>query len=221
MVKHILFDMDDTLFPSTEFSTLARKNAVNAMISMGLDQDYSTLSARLEGIIKEKGSNHPSHFDDLCRSFRIKNPGRYVAAAVAAYHDTKTAIAPFPRVPLTLMMLKERGYRLYVATRGSTIKQWDKLIRLKLALFFEDVFVSEALGEDKSEAFYRKILKALTARPEDCLMVGDNEERDIVPAKAIGMKTARMFSGKHASMPTKADFSIKDVSELPALLQRL
>ncbi|MEW6748190.1 MAG: HAD-IA family hydrolase [Candidatus Micrarchaeota archaeon] len=221
MAKHILFDMDDTLFPSTEFSTLARKNAINAMMGMGLEQDFETLSARLNAIIMQKGSNYPNHFDDLCRDLGIKDPGRFVAAAVGAYHDTKTSIAPFPRVPLTLLTLKERGHSLYVATRGSTIKQWDKLIRLKIALFFDDVFVSEALGEDKSEEFYRKIAGKLGAAPEGCLMVGDNEERDITPAKAVGMRTARIFSGKHASVPTKADMSISDISELLPALQRL
>lgn len=220
-MKHILFDVDDTLFPSTEFSSLARRNAINSMISMGLEADSDTLSARLADIIKEKGSNYPNHFDDLCRSIGVDKPGRFVAAAVSAYHDTKTSIAPFPRVPLTLMTLRERGYNLYVATQGSTIKQWDKLIRLKIALFFDDVFVSEAIGEDKGEGFYRKILEALKANPAECMMVGDNEDHDIAPAKATGIRTVRVLSGKHASKPTSADFSVKDIGGLPAILESL
>lgn len=220
MVRNILFDMDDTLFPSTEFSSLARKNAINAMISMGLDADFDTLSTSLSAIIKEKGSNYQHHFDDLCRSMKMKDPARYVAAAVAAYHNTKTSIAPFPRVPLTLMTLREKGYRIYVATQGSSKKQWDKLIRLRLALFFDDVFVSEELGEDKGEQFYRKILESLNAKPEECLMVGDREDGDISPAKSIGIKTVRILSGKHASDPTEADFSISDMGELLPILQR-
>lgn len=220
-MKNILFDMDDTLFPSTEFSSLARKNAINAMISMGLEEGFDTLSTRLGAIIREKGSNYPRHFDDLCKGMGVKDPGRYIAAAVSAYHDTKTSIAPFPRVPLTLLTLRERGYRLYVATQGSTIKQWDKLIRLRIALFFDGVFVSEALGEDKGVGFYRKILEALKAEPGDCMMVGDNEEHDISPAKAVGMKTARVLSGKHSGTPTGADHSLKDIGDLLPLLQRL
>jgi len=220
-MKHILFDIDDTLFPSTEFSSLARRNAINSMISMGLEAGFDTLSARLADIIKEKGSNYPNHFDDLCLSIGVDKPGRYVAAAVSAYHDTKTSIASFPRVPITLMTLRERGYSLYVATQGSTIKQWDKLIRLKIALFFDDVFVSEALGEDKGEGFYRRILEALKAQPGDCMMVGDNEEYDVAPAKSAGISTVRMLSGKHSSKPTSADFSIKDIGELPAILESL
>jgi putative hydrolase of the HAD superfamily len=214
MAKNILFDIDDTLFPSSEFSALARKNALNAMISMGLDVSYEDLNSRLSKILEEKGSNYERHFDDLCRSLKVNSQGKYVAAAIAAYHDTKTAIAPFPRVPLTLLTLRERGYNVYVATQGNSIKQWDKLIRLRIALYFDDVFVSEELGEDKGEAFYKKIIKTLGAKPQDVMMVGDREDYDITPAKAVGIKTVRLLAGKHASVPTVADHTIKDISGL-------
>jgi len=50
MAKYILFDIDDTLFPSTEFSALARKNALTAMIRLGIDKDHETLSSALKSI---------------------------------------------------------------------------------------------------------------------------------------------------------------------------
>jgi putative hydrolase of the HAD superfamily len=221
MVKYLLFDIDDTLFPSTEFSALARKNALNAMISMGLEDDFDSINARLNAIIAKKGSNYPGHFDDLCAQLGIKEPGKYIAAAVAAYHDTKTAIAPFPKVPPTLLKLRESGYKLYIATQGSSIKQWDKLIRLRIALYFEGVFVSEELREDKGPAFYKKVLGALDAKAGDCMMVGDREDTDIAPARIIGMKTVRVLSGRQANLPTKADFVIKDVSEIVPILRDL
>ncbi|MFH0737802.1 MAG: HAD-IA family hydrolase [Candidatus Micrarchaeota archaeon] len=221
MSKHILFDIDDTLFPSTEFSALARKNAINAMISMGLEESYEALNRRLEGIIRRKGSNYERHFDDLCRGLEVKSPGRYIAAAIGAYHDTKTAIAPFPRVPRTLMTLRERGYHLHIATQGSSIKQWDKLIRLRIALYFEDVFVSDEMGEGKGPAFYKKILSSLRAKPPDCMMVGDREDYDIAPAKAIGIRTARIISGKHAAVPSRAELRFEDISGLLSVLKPL
>lgn len=220
MLSNILLDVDDTLFPSTEFSALARRNALNAMIGMGLDADYEELSSRLGSIIESKGSNYQRHFDDLCRGMRVRRPARYVAAAVAAYHDTKTAIQPFPKAPLTLMKLKQLGCRLYVATNGDAIKQWDKLIRLRLALYFDDVFVSEELGVEKGGAFYKKILKTLNSEPSGCVMVGDREDADILPAKAIGMHTVRLLSGKYAKGATAADHTMKDIGELPRILKR-
>lgn len=220
-MKCLLFDIDDTLFPSTEFSSLARKNAINAMIGLGLEAEYGAVNARLGAIIEKKGSNYEHHFDDLCRALRVPRPARYVAAAVAAYHDTKTAILPFPTVPLTLLRLRQRGYRLYVATNGNPIKQWDKLIRLRIALYFDDVFVSEELGMEKGRGFYRKALSQLGAKPRECMMVGDREDADIAPAKALGMATVRVLTGRHASVPSAADFVIKDFAELLSIAESL
>lgn len=215
----ILFDIDDTLFPSSEFSSLARRNAINAMISMGLDLDYDDLRSRLDSIIAAKGSNYGRHFDDLLAEIGVVGGSRFVAAAIAAYHDTKTAIQPFPKVPMTLLRLRESGHRLYVATRGNGIKQWDKLIRLRLALFFGKVFVCQS--EEKDERFYRDIISQLGGEAKSCVMVGDREDTDIIPAKAAGMRTIRVIGGKYSSVPTSADRSITDFGALTKIVQEL
>jgi len=221
MAKYILFDIDDTLFPSTEFSALARKNALTAMIRLGIDKDHETLSSALKSIIEEKGSNYPKHFDELCARLGVEMPAKYVAAAVAAYHDTKTSIQPFPKVPLTLLKLKEQGYGLFIATNGTSIKQWDKLIRLGIVVYFDRVFVSEDIGRTKDEGFFREVLKRLGAQASDCIMVGDREDIDIAPAKSAGIVTVRILKGRYADVPSKADFVAKAIDELPDILQRL
>lgn len=208
---NIIFDIDDTLFPSSEFSALARKNALNAIISMGLRKSYYELDNTLSNIITEKGSNYEHHFDELLKD--TASTSKYVAAAIAAYHDTKASIAPYPDVPLTLLELKKNN-KIYVATNGKSIKQWDKLIRLRLALFFDDVFISEDLGCEKSVKFYEEIIKRLKSSPKDCIMIGDKEQSDIIPSKKLGLITFRMRKGKDLDSPTVADYSITNISEL-------
>jgi len=228
MAKAVLFDIDDTLFPSSEFAELARRNAIRAMIEMGIPKGEKELYRGLMEIIRRTGSNYPNHFDMLCRKLRVRRPARYVAAGVGAYHNTKTAIQPFPTVPRTLLALRESGYRLYVATNGEATKQWDKLIRLQIALYFEDVFVSEELGEEKGARFFRKALRALNSRPgtrnieaRDCVMVGDREDADIAPARAVGMRTIRVMTGKYAGTPTRADFSVGEFSGIRRIIESL
>ncbi|VVC04123.1 Glyceraldehyde 3-phosphate phosphatase [Candidatus Bilamarchaeum dharawalense] len=217
MLKFVLFDIDDTLFPSTEFSTLARKNALNAMISMGLDTNYQSLNSRLTKIIEKKGSNYEGHFNELCRQLKVSEPERFIAAAIAAYHDTKTAIQPFSTVPLTLLHLKESGFKIYVATSGNSIKQWDKLIRLRLALYFDGVFVTE---KEKDQMFYKRILVKLKAKPEECIIIGDREDADILPAKSVGIRTIRVLTGKYSSIKSRADFTIRDIGGLLPIFHR-
>jgi putative hydrolase of the HAD superfamily len=219
MAKDILFDIDDTLFPSSDFSSLARRNAITAMMRLGLHEDYDSLKKELDSIIGEKGSNYSAHFDELCKRLGIEEPARYIAAAVAAYHDTKTAIQPFPKVPYVLLRLKERGHRLYIATNGSSIKQWDKLIRLGIALYFDGVFVSEDIGRTKDELFFKEVLERLGSEASDCVMVGDREDADIIPAKKVGITTVRVMKGKHKDVPSGADHVISDMGELLPILK--
>lgn len=217
----IFFDVDNTLFPTAEFAELARRNAIRAMIETGLDATEEKVRRELQKLIKEKGSNYPAHFNLLLSRMGVKRPARYVAAAVAAYHNTKSSIQPYPEVPKTLMELKERGYKLYVATNGDAIKQWDKLIRMGIHLFFEDVFVSGEMGEEKSPRFFRRVLSTIGAEPQECIMVGDRMDSDILPARKAGIYTVRILQGPYSKQKGKADAEIRKFSGLLGVVKKL
>lgn len=222
MVTHVFFDIDDTLFPSSEFADLARKQAVRAMIETGLPfTDSERLYARLIRIIHAQGSNYGGHFDALCKELKIKRPARFIAAAVAAYHNAKTSILPYPEVPRVLLQLREEGYKLYVATNGNAIKQWDKLIRLGVALYFEDMFVSEEMGMEKSARFFQKVIRQLKCRPAQAVMIGDREDADIIPAKRAGWKTIRIRRGRYIQKVSQAGYTLTNLSALPSILKKI
>jgi len=215
-IKHLLFDLDDTLFPTYKFAELARKNALNAMISLGLDYKQEKLYKMLQQIIIKKSSNYPFHFNDLCKKLKIKNPEKYIAAAVVAYHNTKAAIHSYPEVKRVLLDLKSQGYKIYCASRGTPLKQWDKLIRLGLALFFDDVFITST----KSSKYYKSIIKKLKANPKECIMIGDKPDIDIYPAKKVGLRTIRMKRGKYKKLKSKADIELNDFYQLKKALNK-
>ena len=222
-VSHVFLDIDDTLFPTSEFAALARKNALRSMIELGLPfNDSDELYTRLLAIIKKRGSNDPHHFDALLRELDIKNPARFIAAAVAAYHNAKASILPYPDVPRTLLQLRENGYQLYVATNGNAIKQWDKLIRLGVALYFEEVFVSDEIGIEKSKPFFKKVLTRLKVEPSSCIMIGDKEAFDTGPAKESGMHALLVRRDKNIKInPTRVSYVISDFSHLLEILKKL
>lgn len=217
-IRAILFDIDDTLFPSSEFSHLARHNAIRAMIHSGLDATPAQAERELAKIVKTRGSNFGGHFNLLVRRFSCSNPDRVVAAGVGAYHNTKSSISPYPQTARLLLLLRERGFILAVASEGVALKQWDKLIRLGLDPFFHHVFVTSTGQEGKTPAFYRHIARSLHLHPSQILMMGDNPARDIVPAAAAGMHTGRLLLGKHARERAKASFSLRSLRPLLSIL---
>jgi len=217
-IKAVIFDMDDTLFPSTEFSERARRNASRAMVEAGLAATPEKVFIELAKIVAKKGSNYEHHFDDLCKKFGCPDRDRVVAAGIVAYHNTKASIQPFPETVRTLLTLRDAGYVLAVASEGQAVKQWDKLIRLGLDHMFHHVFVTNAKCAGKNKAFYAKIAKSLRIPASQMLMVGNNPSKDIAPANQAGFRTARIRVGRWTREKCGADL---DIARLDGLLSAL
>lgn len=227
----LLFDIDDTLCPTTAFAGRARRNAVRAMISAGLRASEDEVYRELEEVIAEFSSNYEHHFDKLLlrvdpRAHEGLNPALVVAAGVAAYHDTKfRELAPYPLVRELFADLHRRRVRLGVITHGLTSKQAEKLVRLGLVAFLDPaaIFISDQIGVAKpNPKLYATALKALGVPAPRTMYVGDNPRHDVAPPKFLGMRTcwARM-SGKHpapTSVADTPDHQIHDFGELRELL---
>jgi HAD superfamily hydrolase (TIGR01509 family) len=72
------------------------------------------------------------------------------------------------------------------------------------------VLDSRRVGLSKPDSrFFARAAEMLGVMPRDVLMVGDSIERDIVPAKALGMRTAQV-----GGEPQTADLRIRSLAEL-------
>jgi len=60
------------------------------------------------------------------------------------------------------------------------------------------------------QLFFHELCHRVQARPENCLLIGDNLESDIAGAKSVGMKTAMVLTG----VSTR-----EDAMKLPAFAQ--
>ena len=75
-LEAILFDIDDTLYSTTEFAARARRNAVRAMIEAGLDLPEEVLLKELDEVLTEFSSNYEHHFDKLLQRLRPSSLAR-------------------------------------------------------------------------------------------------------------------------------------------------
>jgi len=74
--------------------------------------------------------------------------------------------------------------------------------------------------------FFLYISNKIGIPPEQCVMVGDRQDNDIVPAKLLGMKTIRFKTGLHRNqevrMPSELpDKIINSLNELPGAINAL
>ncbi|MDI6702793.1 TIGR02253 family HAD-type hydrolase [Methanothermobacter wolfeii] len=189
MLKAVFFDIDDTLYDTSGFARLARKAALNVMIDAGLPLSREEAYRLLREIIAEKGSNYDKHFNVLTERVLGEEKPLLIALGMITYHNVKFALLrPFPNTISTLIHLKGKGYRLGAISNGITIKQWEKLIRLGIHHFFDEVVTSEEVNSEKPDIeIFREALRRMGCRPERSVMVGNKFTEDILGAINAGM----------------------------------
>jgi putative hydrolase of the HAD superfamily len=213
-VDAFIFDLDDTLFDTSEYAEIAIYHSVKSMIEAGLPC-YSVLEAldKLKDI-RMANSNAKDHFDKLCIMYGVEPNQRIIMAGVQAYHNTKVSlISPIVGVKQVLSYLFWNGVKLGIISNGHLNKQWDKIHRLGISEYFyvrdskgnvcgDNVFVSLEEGVRKpSVVLFENACKYIDVKPERCFYVGDRIETDLVPAKKVGYKTIFYHNpkGKYSS----------------------
>lgn len=227
----IFFDIDDTLYSTTQFAERARRAAVRAMIEQGLRLEEEEAVVELSEVVAEFTSNYGSHFDRLLdRVGPQRYPGRnravLVAAGVVAYHDAKEdGLVLLPDIRSVLLRLYGARVRLGVISAGLQAKQAEKLIRLDAIAWFDPaaIFFSDQMGVSKpNPKIYQKACKEAGVLPRRALYIGDRASHDVVPARAAGLFTVHYIGaqGRHAeaACTAPADHTLADLRDLlPAL----
>ncbi|SDA70938.1 TIGR02253 family HAD-type hydrolase [Methanobrevibacter millerae] len=185
----VFFDVDDTLLDTSAFAQTARKAAIELMVDNGLPLDKDEAYGVLKTIIREKGSNYGKHFNVLTQVVLGHEDPMLVALGMITYHNVKMALLrPFAETTDTLIYLKSQGYRLAVISNGITIKQWEKLVRLNIYSFFDEVITSEEVGRKKPDKLiYDVALRKMKGDPEKSVMIGNKFREDALGAVNAGM----------------------------------
>lgn len=227
----IFFDIDDTLYSTSEFARRARENSVDAMIAAGLKIEREVLLAELDEVIAEFSSNYGNHFDKLLSRFPRAmleglNPAILVASAMVAYHDTKfRQLSPYDDAVELLEDLSKTDIVVGIITAGPTIKQAEKIVRLKIGPWLDSnaVFISDQIGISKpNPKLYLRACQAVGVIPREAMYVGDNPPNDIAPPKSIGMVAVlNRRSGKYSSVIPRVepDYEISDLQQLRGILR--
>ncbi|MBI4616850.1 MAG: TIGR02253 family HAD-type hydrolase [Planctomycetes bacterium] len=231
-LRAIFFDIDDTLYPTTEFARQARENAVDAMIEAGLRLPRADALRELFELIEEFSSNYEHHYDKMLvriprSAYEPINPIVIIAAAVVAYHETKfRTLRAYEDAVEVLKLLARTDLVRGVITTGIAVKQAEKLLRLRVYRYLTPtaLFISDQIGISKPNVkLYQRACQDVGVPPGEALMVGDHPAGDIDPAKKLGMWACRVRRGgkyQHADGARDPDFEIHNFWELLEILGR-
>ncbi|HNZ43060.1 MAG TPA: HAD family hydrolase [Bacteroidales bacterium] len=121
-----------------------------------------------------------------------------------------------------LLKTVSKNFIMVIATNAGasdTVAMIKALRRVGADKYFSHFYSSKELGYDKPDVrFFTVIAEHIGITPEHCLMTGNLYEKDIVGAKASGMKTVLFNEKKSEGDFSQADAVIHSMEELISLL---
>ncbi|MFX0035078.1 MAG: TIGR02253 family HAD-type hydrolase [Candidatus Hermodarchaeota archaeon] len=234
-IKLVGFDLDDCLFDSTGLSDRARIKGLDAMIKLGLKIDRDKAIQIIKEIVIEYGSNSSKHYNLFLRRLNQtdENIGyisyndryKYIAAAVMAYHEEKiNSIKLYDDVEDSLKKLKKLSLKTAIISDGIPIKQYEKILRLKIDKLIDLVVISDEIGIKKpNPELFSYGLKKFGIQGRETIYIGDRIDKDIIPANINKIHTVYLHRGgkyntykknEKAYKSSKPDYEISNLNEI-------
>lgn len=224
MIKAVIFDLDNTLVDFMRVKRAAVAGAVDAMIDAGMNGTKDELSKKIYSMYDREGIEDQRVFDKVLVEHYGEIDYRILAAGVVGYRKAKEGhLVLYPRVRGTIAKLVRMGLKLGLVSDAPRMSAWTRLVSLGLDSFFDTVVANEDTGKKKPDpAPFRLALSRLEVKPEECIMIGDWAERDMVGAKALGMKTAfARYGDDFGTKDAMADYELSDISQLVDIVKQI
>ena len=220
MAKVVVFDLDGTLVDSAA----DLRAAINKLLN-----EEGRRPLALDEVVGMIGDGAAKLVE---RAFAATDGGgaaesheRRTARFLAFYEGHATdSTRPYPGVPETLALLRERQWTLGICTNKPEQATREVLRDLDLARHFGAVVGGDSIaGVRKPDPrLLLAVVTQLGATPAEAVMVGDNAN-DVHAARAAGLPVI-IRAGGYTRVPTSelgADAVIEAFAELPAVLDRV
>jgi len=185
----LVFDLDDTLYPEREF---VRGGFV--AVDRWLHERFGYIGFGERAWSRFLQGQRKMIFDDVLRSFGWLDTEKMVQQLVQIYREHRPQIQLFAEAPQILDSLYGR-HLLGLLTDGYLVTQQNKVVALELHRWFAHILCTEALGRaywKPSPVPYEKLAAQANRRPQQCVYVGDNPNKDFVTARLLGWRTVRV-----------------------------
>lgn len=201
MIKGVIFDVGGTIIWKNGKRYLKANawTASNYLRSLGYDFNHKEFSTRLESLQKdspktgqdlEQLNTTKEHITLLCKDFNIPLSEELLNEITKAFFIPEVAGAvALPEITQVIQSLKDKVSLAILSNTRSHILIVEILKKLGLD-GFDIIATSAKAGYRKpSPNFFRAVSDNWHYKPEEIVMIGDLPHKDVVGAKAMGMKS--------------------------------
>jgi len=211
MIRHLLFDLDDTLYPT----------------AAGMMHE---ISARMNAFMIERVGIAPSDVErarkDYWDRYGTTLRGLYIERHIDAQaflnyvHDVR--VENYLRRDERLgAMLAQLPQTKYIFTNAPADYAHHVLATLGIEKYFARIFDINFIEYQSKPTpiAYTKVLAALAVPATECLLV-DDTTRNLAPARELGMKTVLVKGSPHGLSNDGADAVIETIYDLLEVVNR-
>lgn len=218
----LIFDLDDTLIDrSGSLGPIKLCDALHVMQKEGLLIDSEEKAITELIAIDKQSTSGKATIRSFCKQH---NQEQFVDCGIKEYYSnfdfSNLQVPCLPATKETLKKLKEQGHTLAIVSHGVPEQQMQKIIVAGIdQSLFTTIYITEKLDK---ELYYQKLLQENNFSKDQTVVIGDSIERDLLPAKELGIHTIHIRQGRGKNMvytqETMPSFSISSLKELFAIL---
>ena len=228
MIRFVFLDVDDTLLDFQKSEAIALEKTLarfDLPFSEEIAKRYSAINAaqwaKLERGELTRAEVRLRRFELLLEELKADRD----AEAVRQCYEQYLACGHFFIAGAEKLLETLYGkYRLYVASNGTTAVQQGRLRSADIERYFDEIFLSEAIGSAKPQkAFFDDCFAKIPDFDKtQAIILGDSLGSDILGGINAGIKTCWFNPhGKTATEGIVPDYEIRTLDEFPSLLEIL
>lgn len=185
-IKSVVFDFDETLYSGGDWSGYGKY-----VYEMFVELNMFGSVAEAERALSEK---YPTESDAGIKVLRYLLDNNLPTNLISEYnssHFYDVGLDRVQRINVELLSKLSRQFDLYIVTNSSMQYLTKSLKKLGISKgLFRAILGNEFDQNDTTKAVcLKRVLEISKQKPEEILMVGDDEYLDIEPAKKLGFQT--------------------------------
>lgn len=210
MTKAILLDFWGTLVNQGVRSPIKQVKEI-----LDIRLPFPEYVVRMEHVLMTKKYNDLKEaFIEVGHEFRIELSEEQLEQLVGMWNKSWMLAEPYPEVAEMLKKLKE-NYQLILVSNTDCFSVQKVLEKFNLEQSFDKIFFSFEIGLIKTDKqFFTHVLNECNLQIDDCVMVGDSIQSDVMAAKRIGIKAVLIDRRQTRDFTPKID----DLTQLEANL---
>lgn len=218
--KFILFDADGTLF---DFDRSEKEALCRALRLSGVEatedmiSSYNAINASLWKALErgeiERRALSVRRFEIFCDKFGLLIAPDQLAESYLSSLSQTAFLIDGAQSLLSSLLGKTK---MYIITNGNERVQRGRFAISPISRFFEDIFISEAIGADKpSVAFFERVSAQIDGfLPELALVVGDSLSSDILGGNRFGVDTCWFAPTGACATEALPTYTVSELSQI-------